>query len=575
MPKRVSTIPVIDFQGGLNLNANALQLAENESPMMLNVDLDPLGGFRRRPAVVETARLDNDFWRLIALQSSSLDTFIFGVMGQGVGTFCFSLDGVDWTVVTTLSTPVGRHDVVVSPQGSSTEFAYLLSDSPPERWIMGSDGLTVGDLVAMGNTWSEDFEAPTIEMMVEGRIGCNHREYVFVAGTTTDQYRPNRVHFSHPGNAEAWREKDWFDVGDTRPITAMVSLKDTLLIFKQDSVWQVQGYDFDTFSLSNITNNAGAVNQKCVVASEEGVYFYSWPYGVYYMGANGLEYKSAKLQEYLVNKQMQPRNGNESLAWIDRRLYFSTGDYPSRDILWGGIGPTFTFVLDPLLPDDSWTLYSFPVVGNDAYYTNGGTNGLICGVGFNNPYSDVIGYGVLEESYDHVVRFTRNGSQTQGDMVTVNTPHEVAIPETDPVEYETVYTWDETNIPIEAYYMTGWQDIDNTAVVKSWGRPVVTMGNLEDAELHFDIYKNYDSINSTGFFDLTSDVSGSDVLTWDTGVWGVDAWSRPVGQALGIKKGRRIGRATAVALKVKCSQQFKPWSVDSIVWKYIPKRVRS
>jgi len=33
-----------DFTGGLNLRADQFQLAENESPKMLNVDVDPRGG---------------------------------------------------------------------------------------------------------------------------------------------------------------------------------------------------------------------------------------------------------------------------------------------------------------------------------------------------------------------------------------------------------------------------------------------------------------------------------------------------------------------------------------------------
>ena len=33
-----------DFTGGLNLRADQFQLADNESPRMLNVEIDPRGG---------------------------------------------------------------------------------------------------------------------------------------------------------------------------------------------------------------------------------------------------------------------------------------------------------------------------------------------------------------------------------------------------------------------------------------------------------------------------------------------------------------------------------------------------
>jgi len=33
-----------DFSGGLNLRSDQFQLADNESPLMLNVEIDPRGG---------------------------------------------------------------------------------------------------------------------------------------------------------------------------------------------------------------------------------------------------------------------------------------------------------------------------------------------------------------------------------------------------------------------------------------------------------------------------------------------------------------------------------------------------
>ena len=38
-----------DFKGGLNLRADQFNIAYNESPAVLNVEVDPRGGVRRRP----------------------------------------------------------------------------------------------------------------------------------------------------------------------------------------------------------------------------------------------------------------------------------------------------------------------------------------------------------------------------------------------------------------------------------------------------------------------------------------------------------------------------------------------
>jgi len=42
-----------DFRGGLNLRADQFNIGENESPAMLNVEVDPRGGVRRRNGVTK------------------------------------------------------------------------------------------------------------------------------------------------------------------------------------------------------------------------------------------------------------------------------------------------------------------------------------------------------------------------------------------------------------------------------------------------------------------------------------------------------------------------------------------
>ena len=42
-----------DFKGGLNLRADQFNIAYNESPAVLNVEVDPRGGVRRRDAVTK------------------------------------------------------------------------------------------------------------------------------------------------------------------------------------------------------------------------------------------------------------------------------------------------------------------------------------------------------------------------------------------------------------------------------------------------------------------------------------------------------------------------------------------
>ena len=57
-----------NFTGGLNLRADQFNLLENESPAMLNVEVDPRGGVRRRDAVtkVNATALTNEIVSLFA-----------------------------------------------------------------------------------------------------------------------------------------------------------------------------------------------------------------------------------------------------------------------------------------------------------------------------------------------------------------------------------------------------------------------------------------------------------------------------------------------------------------------------
>lgn len=66
-----------DFTGGLNLRADQFQLARNESPDMLNVEIDPRGGIFSRGAMREinaTPVIGSGDWlphRLFAFQGDT------------------------------------------------------------------------------------------------------------------------------------------------------------------------------------------------------------------------------------------------------------------------------------------------------------------------------------------------------------------------------------------------------------------------------------------------------------------------------------------------------------------------
>ena len=553
MPKRVHTLPQADFMGGLNLDADAFQLAKNDSPAMLNVDINPLGGFTRRLPVarksVLAAGVDGTrmFWR-------DGNDIIFPYADATYGGFTYSQNASTWTQVTWPIAKGGMRNMASytdenEPSYNVTYFGRG-SGVPAHsvaRWVPGAASVT--DLTR--TVWNEDFANPTQGNMPLGSHMTQHLEYMFVGGLSEvgglyggDVVFGNRVRFSHPGHVEDWRVDDWFDVGDADHITAMVSFKTDLLIFKSHEVWLLRGYDADTFSLENISRTVGASNAGAVVVAENGVYFCGYPHGVYLFGPNGLEWVSEKIDEMWASRHIdQTSAANTTLAWIDKRLYFCTSALDSFPFQ--GIWKSMVFVLDPSLPPHSWSAHVYGAVTAD------GGVGFVSAIGTPDTLQTFRGLAVLDDTNQKtLVRFTDVNDSYTGDNIGA-------------VDY-----------PIDSYYTTSWQDLGDSAIVKTWGRPVVVLDNAEQGTLTCEVYRDYDSTTAVRTFPIVATGQAGESFLWGDD-WGVGDWSAPAGAQLKIVKGGRLGRATSVSLKIKGSFENTYWAVNSIVWKYIPKRVRS
>ena len=146
-----------------------------------------------------------------------------------------------------------------------------------------------------------------------------------------------------------------------------------------------------------------------------------------------------------------------------------------------------------------------------------------------------------------------------------------------------------TQTAVPTRFQTPWVDVGNTALVKAWRRPVFVFRTKDPYTLFCQGYRDYDNTVAGSPFSVVSNPVGSNTLTWDPAgadtdadKWSTDAapylWAADVGTPLTIQKGARLGRAVAVCLKVtgpSSAANAARWSVDSITWKYVPKRIRS
>lgn len=86
-----------------------------------------------------------------------------------------------------------------------------------------------------------------------GKYPCLHYDRVFWA----DQATPNRLFWSKPLNGFAYPSDFESLVGDSKPITGIISYGGDLIIFKSDSIWRFSGTDENTFQLSRTLSPVG------------------------------------------------------------------------------------------------------------------------------------------------------------------------------------------------------------------------------------------------------------------------------------------------------------------------------
>ena len=117
--------------------------------------------------------------------------------------------------------------------------------------------------------------------------------FVFVAGNPTYPYR---LYFSNDGNETVWTGTDYLDIGDlTSQITGLAVLFGKLVIFTRRGMYQLSGYDRDTFSLEEIQLSTGCVAHKSVVKVDNNLVFLS-DRGIYSFDGINVHYLSETVE---------------------------------------------------------------------------------------------------------------------------------------------------------------------------------------------------------------------------------------------------------------------------------------
>lgn len=578
MPNRLEPLNLADFSGGLNLRENQFQLADNESPEMHNIVIDPLGGIYSRRGwdrwnpdnVVDVATTAWDPRRAY-LQSLSDGTNIVYIASADE---LYSADNSHSFGPLNLTCAANPHLADFVAWG---DYCYIARGRELQMARRDKTLAPVLLTAAGASQWNDDYTAPGVNLVAPQAELCEaHAGYLFVANITEDTLTfPNRLRWSHPTSPTDWAQQDFMDIdiGGKR-ITALMSYEDHLLIFKTDSVWALYGYNLDSWQLVQKSSTVGSLSPQHVTRNEQVVFFHSQSDrgGIFaYNGERPAE----------VSEQLRYVFENLSVpeliwvGWMDRKLWVT--------VPWNYEGPTSdnygVFVFDPSVGDrGAWTFYHStegslgPLVGG----SNVDTMVRPLGVLRNSEHACVVRLNARDDTNDFVadvavLAFSNDDTPVAGYIVTDADPNTGA---------EIVMSGMPGLAPFETRYRTGWIHAGWPTRKKSWRRPDFVMRDTGvNHRLHITSYRDYEETQARRQY--TIDVNaGSAVSTWGNFTWRDKSdptaaiWGEGNKQGGMIRRGSSFGMCRAMQLLIEGGTLGASWGVDAIILKIVMRRFR-
>jgi hypothetical protein len=521
-----------DFTGGLNLRADQFQLGPNESPRMLNVEIDPRGGVFSRGAMrrINTSGISAHWFpeNMFAFYGDTQYVLLSTGFGDAVDGDVFYSTGSNFT---SLGVPIGsEHGASFSAWGK-TLFITAGRDKVAYKW----DGATKTALTASGPVWQNSYTSPTItpEYFPQAEHTITHAGKVFVANTKENGViKSTRIRWSHPNNPTNWAEQDYIDINDGgQDITGLASFGGHLLVFKHNSVFAIFGYDSDTFQVVEVSRNVGAATPHAFCTTERGVYFFSYPDGLMLYNGTTIVDVFEPIRPAIIEGLINAAAIDDVYVnYINRRIWVSVPYSETSTFSY----PTTTFVYDPSVSQrGAWLMFSTGdergVAGGCTFILESGQQRHLAAHA-TSPY--VLSVDEYNNSYDNIT-----GTEQQ----------------------------------FTSRYRTRWMDAGSYSQKKMWRRPDVVIKQAQtDSTLTFDIYADYEESTTTKSYAVEIPNAGSGML------WGVSKWAEASWGASNygsqIVNGRSIGLAKAIQVEFSGSVGAK-WGINSLTMKYNPRKV--
>lgn len=540
-----------DFTGGLNFRADQFQLAENESPFLINMEIDPRGGLFTRAGIhfkhTTPIAVSQAVW-------NPKSTFFYDASNKYImmSTGFLTTSGEVWYSTGANFTRLARTAgllTVSNPDGAAfTQWEQNLyiaagtSTANIYKWAAPTIPATA--LTASGPIW-QPYATPTGGYAPRANIIKAHANKMFVANTIEDSVSyPNRLRWSHEGRPEDWEENDYIDIGaGGEGIRALAIVDGQLLIFKPNAIFLLMGYDVDNFQLVEISTTTGVEYPQHVVEGDGGAYLFDFPKGLFFYNRNGLQDIFLRLNP-LINEINSGALDQLSLSYVNGRVWMAAPYNPIPD------GPLVSYPAVNFIFDQT--------IGQYGAYTMFQTSdgyGVINGCNYRDS-SDNAWYVMMRPDVKFASYVDDFGNLEDDEYVGASIVEEL---------FQTTYT-------------TSWFYDDRYVQDKTFVGPNYVMKEVElDTTVGVQIYYDFDSSIAvrSQTIQLSATIGGSvygPTALYDTALYGFS----DVGPSL--IEGQRFGRCKAIQLEFTGPTAGSPsgrrWGVNSLSYKFKRRNIK-
>ena len=562
---------VRDFTGGVNYRADQFQLAKNESPFILNLEVDPRGGVFSRAGYkkkhTNSVVTAGTTWLPKGLYNYEASGAPQIMLTTGRKTSAPTADGKVYyssgSNFSVLQSALSTDVAVKSPNGASfAQWENLLyialgkDQTQMVKWEQGNTYTTA--LTASSPTW-QPYDTGGSGYMPRAELVVAHANKLFVANTYEDGVEyPNRIRWSHENLPEAWYQQDYIDIiAGGEGIRGLQILDGQLVIFKPKAVYLLMGYDADSFQLVELTTTVGIDFPQQAVAGNNGVYFFDYPLGLFFIDRNGIRNLFDRLKPIIDNDQVNSSLLNTiTLSYINDRLWMSM----PFDIFDTGSNPNYVncnFVFDPSIgPQGAFTLFQSATYDEDTDQDIDGW-GLVSGIDWKDSTDSAWHLMIMPDEDFPYVMYVDEYSNVQDDIASGNDDGDIA-----------------------TYYRTSWFYDDRYVQDKTFVKSLyVVKGVDEETQIRINVYHDFnseDQVTSSTLALIPQSTGG----IYGTGIYGTSIYGTSQLRE-GIQIGGRLKTAKAVQLEFVgptgdlTNTTGRAWGINSIAYKFKRRKIRS